>query len=215
MNQSVGLMNPIARFFGSSGGAIRVRIASKTCLSWARVFCAKLSWCMASSSVLCSSASSLAASSLWVARTSRSRTKARTTYTETSTARGELSTVAAIRAPCSVKASGSLRRPPRPWFDVAICDIKSAYSADVSWNMKSAGKRSAFRRTCSLSRRVSTPYRLARSLSRSTFCPRRTTMRRVMEVASSRASCSGRRDAMRSKPIEWAGRNPTTGMPNS
>jgi hypothetical protein len=29
----------------------------------------------------------------------------------------------------------------------------------LSWNMKSGGKRSMFRLTCSISRRVSTPYR--------------------------------------------------------
>jgi hypothetical protein len=35
-------------------------------------------------------------------------------------------------APCSVKASGSLRRPPRPLFDVAFCNIKDENSsADI------------------------------------------------------------------------------------
>src|ERR1039458_10417218 len=42
------------------------------------------------------------------------------------TARGLLSTVAAIRAPCSVKAKGKVRRPPRPAFDIANCDIKAS-----------------------------------------------------------------------------------------
>ena len=46
--------------------------------------------------------------------------------TETSTARGVFSTVAAVMAPCSVKASGSFRRPPQ--LDVANCDFKSANS---------------------------------------------------------------------------------------
>ena len=43
------------------------------------------------------------------------------------------------------------------------CDIKAAVSSAVIWNMHSAGKRSALRRTCSFRRRVSTPYSTARS----------------------------------------------------
>ena len=46
---------------------------------------------------------------------SRKRTKARTTYTETSMARGLLRMLAAMMAPCSVKARGRyLRCWPRP-----------------------------------------------------------------------------------------------------
>ncbi len=179
-DQSFGLMNPIGGFFGGSGEAINERIASNNCFSWARVFCAKLSCCRASNSVLCSRALSWLASSWWVASTSRNCTKARITYTDTSTARGVFSTVAAIKAPYSVNASGNLRRPPRPRFDVAICDIKLEYSSGESWNMNSAGKRPLLRRTCSFRRRVSTPYRVANSWSRMTFCPRTRTIRRAI-----------------------------------
>ena len=35
-------------------------------------------------------------------------------------------------APCSVKAQGSLRRPPCPGLDVTDCDLKSAHSSRVS-----------------------------------------------------------------------------------
>jgi hypothetical protein len=66
----------------------------------------------------------------------------------TSTAERLFSTVAAVIAPCSVKANGSLRRPPRRGFDVAICIIKREFSAAVTSNMKSAGKRSVLRLTC-------------------------------------------------------------------
>jgi hypothetical protein len=61
------------------------------------------------------------------------------------------------RLPCSVKAQESLRRPPRPGFDVANCDIKAACSVAVRRNMKSSGKRSALRFTASLSRPVLAP----------------------------------------------------------
>jgi hypothetical protein len=87
----------------------------------------------------------------------RSRTNARTTKMLISTAFGELRTEAAMSAPCSVNTVGRLRVPPHLPLDVADCDIKWADSRAVSWNMKSAGKRSAFRLTCSFRRRVSTP----------------------------------------------------------
>jgi len=35
-----------------------------------------------------------------------------------------LRTLAAIRAPCSVKAQGIYRRPPRPAFEGRKCDLK-------------------------------------------------------------------------------------------
>lgn len=73
--------------------------------------------------------------------------------------------VAAITTPCSVKACGSFRRPPQLDLDVAKCDFKSANSDRVSRNAKSSGKRSLLRRTCSLSRRVVTPYSSAKSES--------------------------------------------------
>ena len=51
------------------------------------------------------------------------------------------------------------RRPPQ--LDVAKCDFKLANSSALTSKMKSFGKRSGLRRTCSLRRRVSTPYRAA------------------------------------------------------
>ena len=62
------------------------------------------------------------ASSRFELSSSRNLTKARTTWTLISTARGLLRMVGACMAPCSVKASGSLRRPPQ--LDVAKCDFK-------------------------------------------------------------------------------------------
>src|SRR5260221_10037749 len=60
-----------------------------------------------------------------------------------------------MRMPCSVKARGSFRRPPQDLED-ANRDFKLSNSARVSWNMKSLGKRSRLRLTCSLSRFVGT-----------------------------------------------------------
>jgi len=91
------------------------------------------------------------------------------------TASGLFNTIAAMMEPCSVKAKGSLRRPP--WdavancdqfgvtasafatvkLEVANCDFKFSNSGADNWNMKSSGKRSALRLTCSLSRFVGTP----------------------------------------------------------
>ena len=44
------------------------------------------------------------------------------------TAIGVLRTLAAITTPCSVKARGSLRRPPQIELDVANCNFKFANS---------------------------------------------------------------------------------------
>ena len=52
-----------------------------------------------------------------------------------------------IATPCSVKAYGAFRRPPRPTFAVTICDLKDLVSCAVSRNMKSDGKRSRLRLT--------------------------------------------------------------------
>ena len=52
---------------------------------------------------------------------------------------GDLKILAAITVPCSVNAYGRVRRPPRPDFDIANCDVKVAVSSRVSWNMKSSG----------------------------------------------------------------------------
>lgn len=37
-----------------------------------------------------------------------------------------------ITAPCSVKAQGRYRRPPRPGFEVTICDLKRTNSSSES-----------------------------------------------------------------------------------
>ncbi len=93
--------NPMRRRRDAAVGSdIKARIAAKT--SWNR------------SSVRRSNSSSLRAISPWGARACRIRTKARTTRTLAAMARGELSTLAAMIAPCSVKAKGRVRRPPRP-----------------------------------------------------------------------------------------------------
>jgi len=47
-------------------------------------------------------------------------------------ARGLFRIVASITAPCSVNAWGRYRGPPRPRFEVAICDLKRASSSVVS-----------------------------------------------------------------------------------
>jgi hypothetical protein len=82
----------------------------------------------------------------------------------------------------------SLRRPP--WLagsslsaiklEVANCDFKLLSSSRVNSKMKSCGNRFRLRRTCSLSRRVSTPYSEVKSASSNTFCSRSTKMRCVM-----------------------------------
>lgn len=62
--------------------------------------------------------------------------EARTTNTLISTARGLLSTAAAIMAPCSVKAQGRcLTLSPR--FKITNCDLEarmSSASGRVNWN---------------------------------------------------------------------------------
>ncbi len=94
---------------------------------------------------------------------SRKRTKARETYTETSMARGLLRMLAAMMAPCSVKARDRyLRCWPRPGASmvlaskVANCDLKAAHSSAVRANTKSAGNLARLRLTASLSRLVGT-----------------------------------------------------------
>ena len=67
-------------------------------------------------------------------------------------------------------------------FEVAICDLK--HSSIVSWNMKSSGKRSMLRLTCSFSRLVSTPYNSARSRSIITCLPLSVRMRFSMGIAN-------------------------------
>jgi len=115
----------------------------------------------------------------------RSLINSRTTSRLIATARGEFRTLAAITAPCSVRTSGRYRRPPRPGFEVAICDLKPAASIGVSLNAKSSGKRSELRRICSFNRFVGTPKRAAKSEARITWRP-------LMECIGGRAGlCEG------------------------
>lgn len=62
----------------------------------------------------------------------RSRTNARMISMFTRTAVGDLSTLDSMATPCSVKTRGRVRRPPRPVFDIAICDIKDVNSCWLS-----------------------------------------------------------------------------------
>ena len=48
--------------------------------------------------------------------------------------------------------------PNESIFDITICDRKISSSPFVSWNIKSSGKRSMLRLTCSFSLPVFTPY---------------------------------------------------------
>jgi len=75
-----------------------------------------------------------------VARASRNLTKALITKTLACTARGLFRIVAAVIAPCSVKAKG---RYLTFLFDaVTICDRMVCASLAVSWNMKLSGNHS-------------------------------------------------------------------------
>jgi hypothetical protein len=78
----------------------------------------------------------------------------------------------ALSAPCSFWAKGRLRRPPRPTFEVASCDLKRTHSSGLNWKTKSIGNRSRLRFICSFSLLVSTPYSAARSESKMTSIPR-------------------------------------------
>ena len=55
-------------------------------------------------------------------------------------------TIAAIIAPCSVNTCGKCLLPPRPTFDLAICEVKDSVSSTVSRKTKSGGNRWRFRR---------------------------------------------------------------------
>ena len=64
---------------------------------------------------------------------SRSLTKARMISMLTAMARGLLNTVESIATPCSVKANGAYRRPPRPGlFEITDCDLKDSSSSVAS-----------------------------------------------------------------------------------
>src|SRR6266566_3033451 len=88
-----------------------------------------------------SSSSSLRARWAWDAVIRRSRTKARMISTLMAIARGLFRTPESIATPCSVKAYGAYRLPPRP-FEITICDLKDSASAGLRRNMKSPGNRS-------------------------------------------------------------------------
>ena len=103
------------------------------------------------------------------------RKRARMISTLAAIARGLFRTPESIATPCSVKAYGAYRLPPRP-FEITICDLKDSASAGLRRNLKSPGNRSGFRFTDCTRTRVSTPYSAASSVSRRTLRPRRTTM---------------------------------------
>src|SRR5207302_5945875 len=78
---------------------------------------------------------------------------ARTTYRLACIARGELRTVAAISAPCSVKANGGRRKAIfAAELDITDCDLQIENSLADKRNIKSAGKRSRLRLTAWLVR---------------------------------------------------------------
>ena len=68
----------------------------------------------------------LASQFLVVARTSRSRTNALMISMLVAMARELLNTDESIETPCSVKAYGAYLRPPRPMFEITICDLKDS-----------------------------------------------------------------------------------------
>ncbi len=156
--------NPI-RSRGVSAGVINWRMASKTasiCSSWPRR--------------RSSSSASFRASSLWVAKTSRSRTKARMMWTLTSTARRLRRTLESMATPCSLKARGRYLEC-RPRSKIPKWNLRELCSAAVSWNMKSGGNRAMFRRTALFRFPVVTPYNSARWRSSITRCPRTSRIR--------------------------------------
>ena len=110
-----------------------------------------------------------------LAVTSRSFTNTRMISMFAAIARGLRSTLDSMATPCSVKAYGRYRRPPRD-FEVTDCDLKRVASSGVSPKRKSAGKRPEFRltlgrapsfgpRTASRARRRATPCGLSRPRS--------------------------------------------------
>src|SRR5947199_10313765 len=103
-----------------------------------------------------------------LAVTSRSFTNTRMISMFAAIARGLRSTLDSIATPCSVKAYGRYRRPPRD-FEVTDCDLKRVASSGVSPKRKSAGKGPEFRLTGWTSAFVRTPYRVASSASSNTF----------------------------------------------
>jgi hypothetical protein len=76
-------------------------------------------------------AANLRLSSSFVSSICRSRTKARMIAILTSIACSLFSTVDSIATHCSVKACGRYRRPPRPGFEVTICDLKAGFEITI------------------------------------------------------------------------------------
>src|SRR5579885_138622 len=151
--------NPMRRLGGSGARCINSRIASQTS--------ANLSSCSASFSLR---SRSLRANSWWLITASRRQANARTTYTRTAIALGELGAAAAIIVPCSVNAAGrtgenlSLRR----WSQLVTT---SAFFSGARRNMKSEGNRSRLRLIAWFKAFILTLYSAAKSVSRMTLCP--------------------------------------------
>ena len=113
-----------------AGGLISSRMASDTTLNWVSYFF--------------SSSSSRRARFLFVAISSRRRTRARMISMFTWTTRSLFRTLDSIAMPCSVNAIGAWRGPMRSALEVTNCDRHSANSCGVRTNMKSSGNRPAF-----------------------------------------------------------------------
>ena len=75
----------------------------------------------------------------------------------TKMARSLLRTLESMATPCSVNAIGAYRKPLRSALEVTVCDLQVANSSGLSSNMKSAGKRTALRRTACFNALVGTP----------------------------------------------------------
>lgn len=85
-----------------------------------------------------------------------------------SIARGLFNMPESMATPCSVKAKGRyLVCSPR--FKVPFWLLREACSSGVNSNIKSSGNRSIFLRTARFKALVSTPYKSAKSVSKSTF----------------------------------------------
>ncbi len=95
------------------------------------------------------------ASAAWpVRRSSRNLTKSRATKTLITTACSLFKMVAAMIAPCSVKATGGVLLPPQ--LENAFCNFKFVTSCPVRRYAKSEGNLRLLRRYCCISRCVVT-----------------------------------------------------------
>jgi hypothetical protein len=82
--------------------------------------------------ILCSIKASFFRTASFVNISRRIFTNVRIIAMLTCTARSLFKTLDSIATPCSVKTKGIVRLPPRPLFDIAICDIKVSFSSLVS-----------------------------------------------------------------------------------